>query len=316
MRIVIGGASGMIGSALTRRLHERGDEVVHLVRRPVGSAAEISWDPAAGKLDAAQLSGAHAVVNLSGATLSRLPWTRRHKDAIVLSRLTATRTIVTALRELAAAGETPALLSGSAVGAYGSQPGARLDETAPRGSGFLADVVAAWEAEARHAPDGVRVVLLRTGLVLGHGGAGAVLSRITRLGAAGPIGGGRQYWPWVSLDDQVGGILHALDHDLEGPVNLVGPEAATAGAVMRAIARAAHRPYLLPLPTFAVSFVLGEGGRELLLSDQQVVPARLTDLGYDFAHAHIDDAADALFARPRAGAPTLDDQINGTGSPR
>lgn len=298
MRIVIGGASGMIGTALQHELRSRGDEVVELVRRPAQRPEERSWNPGAGELDPDHLAGADAVVNLSGASLARLPWTSAHRRAILDSRIGATTTITGALRTLADAGDpVPALVSGSAVGIYGDRPGETLDERSARGSGFLADVTDRWEREARTAPSATRVALVRTGIVLGDGGAGRVLKRIARLGVAGPIGPATQHWPWVSLRDEIGAIVHLIDGDREGVVNAVGPEPATAGEILQAVARYAHRPYWAPLPAPAVSALLGIGGREMLLADQRARPAALESEGYEFRHRTVDEAIRAELVR-------------------
>jgi len=296
MRIVIGGASGLIGSALGARLAARGDDVVRLVRRPAQAADEASWDPGAGVLDPAVLRGADAVVNLSGASIARLPWTRAYRREILRSRLTATETIVQALHALHDAGEaTPALISGSASGYYGDRPGEVLDERSPRGTGFLSDVVHAWETAALAAPEGTRVVLARTGLVIDRtDGAIAPLRLLALFGLAGPISGGRQHWAWNSLDDEVGGLIHLIDSDLSGPVNLVGATPATAAGLVRALTTLLHRPYWLPLP---LATLMGAPGRELLGADQQVRPVVLAASGYEFQHPTVTDALAAALGK-------------------
>lgn len=284
MRVVIGGASGLIGSALARRLEESGDEVVRLVRGAPLGRGQLTWQPDAGVLDPGALSRADAVVNLSGASLSRLPWTKRYRDEIVASRLAATNTIVGALGELSTRGErVPALISASAVGFYGSRPGEELDEESAAGTGFLADLVRRWENAAEAAP--TRVVLLRTGVVLARGGALVPILALARAGLAGPLGTGRQHWPWISLDDEVGAIVHMVRSELAGPVNLAAPTAATAGELIRAVARSIRRPYWLPAPAFALTAVLGDAARELLLADQLVRPTVLAGTGFAFRHA-------------------------------
>ena len=296
MRVVIGGASGLIGSELARRLEESGDEVVRLVRAAPLGKSEVTWHPEAGALDPSVLVGADAVVNLSGASLSRLPWTRRYRRLIVDSRLGATKTIVRALGVLSERGERmPALISASAVGFYGSRPGEELDEESAIGTGFLADLVRQWEAAATAAP--TRVVLLRTGVVLAPGGALGPILNLARVGLAGPLGTGRQHWPWVSLDDEVGAIVHAIHSDVAGPMNVVGPTPATAGELIREVARSIRRPYWLPAPAFALRVVLGDAARELLLADQLVRPAVLTREGFEFRHATPSEALTELLER-------------------
>jgi len=284
----------MIGRALVARLRERGDHVLVLVRRETEAAEERRWDPSTGYLDPAAFAGADAVVNLSGASIAKLPWTRRHRHDILSSRVQATTAIVGALHAQADAGEpVGVLVSGSAVGVYGTRPGEELTEESAPGGGFLAEVVRAWEAAALAAPASTRVALARTGLVIGPEGAAAPLRVLARLGVAGPVGGGRQQWPWISLDDEVRALVHLIDAELTGPVNLAGPEPATAGRVVRAIAADAHRPYWLPAPGFAISGALGEAGRELLLADQCVRPAALTASGFVFRHVTVEDAVAA-----------------------
>ena len=295
MRIVIAGSSGMIGRALTAALRERGDRVVRLVRHEPGDADELRWDPSTGYLDPEALAGADAVVNPSGASLSKLPWTKAYRREILGSRITATTAIVGALHERARLGTAvPVLISGSAVGVYGSRPGEVLTEESAPGGGFLAEVVRAWEASAASAPAETRVVFARTGLVVGPDGATAPLRLMARFGLAGPLGGGRQYWPWVALADEVGALVHLIDSPISGPVNIVGPEPATAGDVIRAVAAHEHRPYWLPAPSFAVSAGLGAAGRELLLADQQIRATVLADDGFAFLYRTIDEAVAAV----------------------
>ncbi|MFC4242117.1 TIGR01777 family oxidoreductase [Gryllotalpicola reticulitermitis] len=297
MRVVIGGASGLIGSELGRRLEHAGDEVVRLVRHAPLGRGQVTWQPEAGVLDPAALAGADAVVNLSGASLSRLPWTPGYRRLIVESRLSATNTIVHALGELHERGERmPALISASAVGFYGSRPGEQLDELSATGTGFLAELVRRWEDAAAAAP--TRVVFLRTGIVLaGEGALGPILA-LAKAGLAGPLGSGRQHWPWISLHDEVGAVLHAIRSELAGPVNLVAPTPATAAELIRSVARAVHRPYWLPAPAFALTTVLGDAARELMLADQLVRPAVLTREGFAFRHATADSAIAELLGRP------------------
>lgn len=297
MRVVIGGSSGMIGRALTEGLRERGDHVVRLVRHAPASDDDVRWDPATGHLDPEALAGADAVVNLSGASLSKLPWTKGYRREILASRVTATTAIVGALHERVRSGDpVPVLVSGSAVGVYGSRPGEVLTEESAPGGGFLAEVVRTWEAAAATAPAETRVVFARTGLVVGPEGATAPLRLMAKFGLAGPLGGGHQHWPWVALDDEIAALVHLIDSQLVGPVNIVGPEPATAGEVIRAVAEHEHRPYWLPAPSFAVSAGLGAAGRELLLSDQRIEAAALADDGFAFLYRTVDEAVAAVRA--------------------
>lgn len=287
----------MIGRGVVSALRERGDQVVRLVRHQVAGDDEIRWDPSTGHLDPGALAGADAVVNLSGASLSKLPWTKAYRREILASRVTATTAIVGALHEQARLGRpVPVLVSGSAVGVYGSRPDEVLTEGSAPGGGFLAEVVRTWEAAAASAPTQTRVVFARTGLVVGPEGATAPLRMLAKFGLAGPLGGGRQHWPWVALDDEVAALVHLIDSQLAGPVNIVGPETATAGEVIRAVAAHEHRPYWLPAPSFAVSAGLGAAGRELLLSDQHVEAAALASDGFAFLFRTVDEAVAAAGA--------------------
>ncbi|WP_138944608.1 TIGR01777 family oxidoreductase [Plantibacter sp. M259] len=295
MRIVIGGASGLIGTALGRSLETDGHDVVRLVRRPGRGAGEAEWDPLAGVLDPAVVSGADAVVNLSGASLGKLPWTAAYRSTILWSRLSATRTLVDAMNR---AEQPPAaFLSGSAVGYYGDRPGETLTEDSSRGAGFLADVVVAWEDSALAAPDAVRTVLLRNGIVVDLAGVLKPLAPLTRFGVAGPLGSGRQFWPWIGLQDEVRAITHLLTSTLSGPVNLCGPQAARADDLMFELARRMNRPYLLRVPKFALKALLGDAADGLLLSDQRVEPRRLLDDGFTFSTPTVEQALAEALAR-------------------
>ncbi|AZH84140.1 TIGR01777 family protein [Plantibacter sp. PA-3-X8] len=295
MRIVIGGASGLIGTALGRSLETDGHDVVRLVRRPARGAGEAEWDPLAGVLDPAVLSGADAVVNLSGASLGKLPWTAAYRSTILWSRLSATRTLVDAMNR---AEQPPAaFLSGSAVGYYGDRPGETLTEDSSRGAGYLADVVVAWEDSALAAPDAVRTVLLRNGIVVDLAGVLKPLAPLTRFGVAGPLGSGRQFWPWIGLQDEVRAITHLLTSTLSGPVNLCGPQAARADDLMFELARRMNRPYLLRVPKFALKALLGDAADGLLLSDQRVEPRRLLDDGFTFSTPTVEQALAEALAR-------------------
>ena len=295
MRIVIGGASGLIGTALGRSLETDGHDVARLVRRPARGAGEAEWDPLAGVLDPAVLSGADAVVNLSGASLGKLPWTAAYRSTILWSRLSATRTLVDAMNR---AEQPPAaFLSGSAVGYYGDRPGETLTEDSSRGAGYLADVVVAWEDSALAAPDAVRTVLLRNGIVVDLAGVLKPLAPLTRFGVAGPLGSGRQFWPWIGLQDEVRAITHLLTSTLSGPVNLCGPQAARADDLMFELARRMNRPYLLRVPKFALKALLGDAADGLLLSDQRVEPRRLLDDGFTFSTPTVEQALAEALAR-------------------
>lgn len=292
-RIVVSGASGLIGSALVSALRSDGIEVSTLVRRAPRSEEEVQWAPGERPVDPDVLAGAEAIVALGGASVGRLPWTRSYRRELVDSRLQATRTITTALRALRS--DAPALVSASAVGYYGSAPGEILTEDSAAGQTFLADLSARWEAEARQAEDHTRVTLLRTAPVIHRRGVLRPLIQLTRFGVAGPLGRGTQIWPWISLDDEVRAIRHALDRKIAGPVNLTGPTPASANDIGRALAARMHRPFWLPAPAWALRLALGDAAESLLLPDADVRPQVLERSGFRFTHATAAEAvADAL----------------------
>ncbi|GAA5025559.1 TIGR01777 family oxidoreductase [Microbacterium fluvii] len=292
-RVVIAGASGLIGSALAASLRADGVAVTRLVRRPPESSDEVEWAPGATALDPAALAGADAVVGLNGASIGRFPWTASYRRTLLWSRITPTVTIAGALRELGA--DAPLFVSASAVGYYGSAPGARLDETARRGDGFLADVCGEWEAAARGA--GERVALLRTAPIVHRDGVLKPLMLLTRAGLSGPIGRGTQTWAWISLDDEIAAIRHVLHHRLTGPANLTGPTKATANDLGFALARALNRPYLLRAPEWALRLALGRDATEALLTvDADVVPSVLESTGFAFTHPTVEAAVEAAVA--------------------
>lgn len=299
MRIVIGGASGLIGRALVASLRDRGDQVTRLVRRPASAPDEVRWldgEP----LDPGVVAGADAVIGLNGASIGRIPWTRGYRSRLLWSRLTPTRTLARAAEALPSS-ERPLLVSGSAVGFYGSAPGEVLTEASPAGRSFLALLCAEWEAATR--PAGERVAVLRTAPVVHPDGVLKPLMALTRAGLAGPLGSGRQAWPWISLEDEVAAILHVIDRGLTGPVNLAGPTRATADDLGFALAVRMNRPYVVRAPATALRAALGPAFADgLLLADAHVVPEALTASGFAFRHRTVEEAvAAAVPARPESG---------------
>jgi uncharacterized protein (TIGR01777 family) len=280
MKIAITGASGLIGSALVPHLRSQGNEVVRLVRRPTTAPDEVTWDPAAGTFDLAGLQGTEAVVHLAGAGVGDHRWTDEYKRQILDSRVDGTRTIVDAITHLDVAPKV--LISGSAIGWYGETGDRRVDETDPAGTGFLADVVRAWEATADPAEQaGIRVVHARTGLVVAkEGGAWARMFPLVKLGLGGKLGSGRQYWSWISLRDEVRAIDYLIANEsVTGPVNLTAPNPATNAEVTAAMGQVLGRLTLLPAPAFALKAVLGEFSTEVLGS-ARVIPAVLERAGF------------------------------------
>lgn len=291
-RVVVAGASGLIGRALVESLRAEGIEVTTLVRRPAQAAHEVEWLTTTAPLDPAVLDGAAAVVGLNGASIGRFPWTRAYKSTLLWSRITPTRALARAVRELGT--DAPHFVSASAVGFYGSVPGARLDETAPRGESFLADLCGEWESAALGAGPDVPVSLVRTAPVVHADGVLKPLLVLTRLGVSGPIGRGTQVWPWISLDDEVRAIRHVIDRRLTGPVNLSGPTRATANDLGFALAVRMNRPYLLRAPVWGMRLALGaDATAALLTTDAHVVPDALTASGFVFTHPTVEDAVAA-----------------------
>jgi len=292
-RIVVAGASGLIGRTLVSSLRADGIPVTTLVRRAAETPDEVSWDPTSRRLDPGVLAGARAVVCLNGASIGRFPWTKRYKHELLWSRIQPTQAIAAAVRSL---GENaPHFVSASAVGYYPSAPGEVLTEASRRGDTFLADLCGEWESAAHAAGDDARVSLLRTAPIVHPEGVLKPLMLLTRLGVSGPIGTGRQVWPWISLDDEVRAIRHVIDSGLTGPVNLTGPQPATANDLGFALAQRMNRPFILRAPVWAIKTVLGTDATEALLtSDMNVVPARLTASGFTFTHATVEDAVAAV----------------------
>jgi hypothetical protein len=289
-RVAITGASGLIGGALSAFLTSRGDEVVHLVRREPTGPAEVRWDPASRRLDPEALRGIDAVVHLAGAGVGDRRWTPAYQHQILASRVDGTTAVATALAEL---GSGARLVSASAVGVYGDRGDEVLTEESSPGTGFLSEVVRAWEAAADPAREaGVPVVHPRTGIVLAPGGgAMARMLPLARAGINGPLGSGKQWWPWISLRDTIAGLAFLVDHrEVTGPVNLVGPSPSRQLDLARELGRQLHRPAVLPAPGFAIKLVLG-GFSDEVLTSKRAVPTRLGAAGF----VHTDrDLASAL----------------------
>lgn len=291
-RVVVAGATGLIGSALVESLRADGVEVTRLVRRSPRAADEVEWMTTAASLDPAVLEGADAVVGLNGASIGRFPWTNGYKRTLVSSRVEPTRALARALRELGA--DAPAFVSASAVGYYGARPRGTQTEGSPGGASFLAELCDEWESAAREAGPHVRVTLLRTAPVVHPGGVLSPLILLTRLGVSGPIGPGTQIWPWISLDDAIGGIRHVIEHEVDGPVNLTGPTPAHANDLGFALAVRLNRPYLVRAPAWALRLALGSDATEdLLLTDSDVRPRVLEETGFDFAQSTVEEAVAA-----------------------
>jgi uncharacterized protein (TIGR01777 family) len=294
MRVIISGASGLIGTALSAHLTSNGHEVVRLVRRTPG-ANEVRWDPAAGRLDAEALAGADAVVHLAGAGIGDHRWTDDYKREILDSRVLSTTLLA---ERIAACSQRPGvLLSGSAIGYYGASDARDLDELSPKGDGFLADVCGQWEGATAAASDaGVRVAHLRTGIVLTPtGGALKKMLPLFKLGVGGRFGSGAQWQSWISMPDHVEATRFLLEHTVEGPVNLTAPNPVDGAEFARTLGAVLHRPAKLPVPSFGPKLLLGgELADALLFTGQKVLPHVLERSGYLFQHPTLDVALRAV----------------------
>lgn len=296
MKILISGASGFIGSALTARLTEAGHAVTRLVRRePKPGETEIFWDPAAGHLEPVLLEGFDAVVHLAGESIAQGRWTGAKKARIVESRVRGTELLAAALASLS---DGPRVwVSASAIGFYGNRADEELDEESPPGSGFLADVCRRWELATRPAADaGIRVVPLRISMVLStQGGALRKMLPIFRWGLGGRLGSGQQYMSWITLNDLAEAIRHALLTDsIDGPTNAAAPKAVTNREFTRCLAGSLGRPAWAPAPASALRAMLGEMADELLLSSARVVPRRLLDSGFTFLEGDLEVALQSV----------------------
>ena len=292
MRVTVTGATGTIGRALVGELTGRGDEVTALSRDPATAGLEVEtlgWpDPKKERPPVGAFHGRDAVVHLLGENLAQR-WSGEAKREIRDSRVLATRNLVAALKALPDADRPRTLVSQSAVGWYGPRGSERIDEDQPGGGDFLAGVVRDWEAEAQKA-DGMRVVLTRTGVVLSpQGGALAKMLPFFRLGIGGPVAGGKQYVPWVHMDDVVGAILFCIAEQCSGPVNVTAPEPATNKELSRTLGRVLRRPAFAPVPALAVKVLYGEMAT-IVTTGQRVVPGRLMELGYEFRQPDLEAA--------------------------
>ena len=297
MKVLISGATGLIGSALIPVLVGGGHEITRLTRSP-GSGGGVGWNPDAGEIDTSRLEGHDAVVHLAGENIGEGRWTREKKRRILESRTRGTRLLAEILASLP---EPPdVMVSASAVGYYGDRGNELLSEESGAGSDFLAEVCKAWEAAADPAREaGIRVVHPRNGVVLStEGGALARLLPVFKLGGGGRIGGGRQWSSWIAMDDVVGAIVHALTHDsVEGPVNLVSPNPVTNVEFTRVLGKILNRPTIFPLPAPAARLMLGEVADALLLASQRVEPAKLKEVGYEFRYPELEGALRHLIGR-------------------
>lgn len=289
LTVAVAGSSGLIGSALVAALRSADHRVLRIVRRAAANREELYWNPDSGDFDPAGLDGVDAVVNLCGVGVGDKRWSGAFKQSLRDSRIDPTEVISAAVVQAG----VPTLVNASAVGYYGDAGARIVDETATAGTGFLAQLCVDWEAATAPAREaGVRVVLARTGLVLSPGGG--LLSRlkpIFALGLGGRLAGGRQYMPWISLEDEVRALLFAIrKSDLSGPVNVTGPAPVTNAEFTAALARMLNRPAPWVVPGFALKTLLGEFAEEGVLGGQRAVPAALERAGFVFHHNTIGEA--------------------------
>jgi len=293
MRILITGASGLIGTALQKSFEEKGYEMLLASRSEPKSERDIQWNADAGFADEdlLRLEGLDAVIHLAGESISALRWTDEKKKAIRDSRVHGTRTMIEAFARLEK--KPKVFISASAIGFYGDRGDEEMTETNSVGDTFLSEVSKEWESESRRAEDmGIRTVLLRNGIVLSKdGGALATMMTPFKLGVGGVVGSGKQWMSWVSLDDAVGIVNYALENEnLRGAVNVVSPNPVTNEEFTKTLGEVLYRPTFLPLPEFAVNLVFGEMGDALLIDSTRVVPKRLLDSGFKFIYPEINSA--------------------------
>jgi len=285
MRIAITGSTGMIGTALRSSLETDGHSVIPFVRGGADTPGA-TWDPPSGWVRPGAFEGVDAVVHLAGASIGEGRWTESRRKELLDSRVVPTRLLVA---QMAALPNPPALISTSAVGFYGNRGDAVLTEESERGTGFLSDVTVAWEEAALSGPGaGLNTSILRFGVVLSRrGGAFPRMLMPFRFGVGGTLGRGLQWMSWVTLDDVVSAIRHAIDTKATGVFNVTAPQPVTNREFTTALAKAVHRPALFPVPPIALRLLLGDSADELLLASQRVVPSRLTAAGFTFQHADI-----------------------------
>jgi uncharacterized protein (TIGR01777 family) len=274
MRVLISGYTGLVGTEVARQLRAAGHEAIKLERNEPNLPALIET------ID--------AVVNLAGATTGKIPWTKKYKEEIVSSRIETTKRVVDAIN--GAKSKPSVLVSGSASGYYGDCGDAWLDESSPKGKGFLSDLAAEWETEALKATN--RVVLVRTTMVMSRAkGALGKLLPLIKLGVGGPLGSGKQWWAFISLQDEAAAIIHLINSKTaSGPYNLTAPEPATCEQIVKSLAKGLRRPAILRVPSFAMKMLIGEAAVELLLCSQKMRAERLEATGFTFSHPTLESA--------------------------
>jgi len=298
MRVAVTGSTGFVGTALCPFLARHGHEVIRIVRkRPTGQDG-VYWDPESGTVDREGLAGVQAIIHLAGESVASGRWTPEKKARIHDSRVQGTRLLAETVAAMPRS--VKVFVSASAIGFYGNRPGEVLSEKSVPGTGFLADSCSAWEGASEAAIRAeIRVVHVRIGVVLGlAGGAISKMLPLFRLGLGGRLGSGEQVMSWISLDDCVGALHHALITDsLVGPVNAVAPNAVTNSEFTRVLAQVVGRPAILPAPAFMLRLMMGEFADEILLAGAHVLPTRLSETDYSFRHPKLKDALNALLKK-------------------
>jgi uncharacterized protein (TIGR01777 family) len=314
MRIVVTGASGLIGTAVVAALRTSGHRVRRVVRRPPQASDEVQWDPPNRHIDARAFDNAEAVIHLAGAGIADGRWSDRQRRVILDSRIDGTATMAEAVAQRG--DQIKVLLSASAVGWYGDRGDDVVDESDPAGSGFLADVVQRWEAATAPASDaGVRVATLRSGIVLStKGGALGRALPLFRMGAGGRLGDGTQWMPWIAISDEVAAIQWLLDRDeLSGAFNLVGPRPVRNSDYTAAIGKLLQRPTFATVPRFMLRLAFGDFADEGLLVSQRVAPRRLLESGFEFTQPDLDDALWAIISAGHVGRSNRPSSRRGRG---
>jgi uncharacterized protein (TIGR01777 family) len=282
MRVLISGATGLIATELAKQLKAQGHTPVCLVRRQPVSPDEVFIDAEKGQFDQSVMNSIDAVVNLAGATTGKIPWTKKYMQEIVDSRIKTTALLVQAINQ--ASNPPKVLVSGSASGIYGDRGDEWLDENSGKGTGFLSDLAFQWEQEALKA--NTRVVLIRTTMVMSKklGALGKLLPLI-KLGVGGALGSGKQWWAWISLEDQARAIIHLIENEAtQGAYNITAPEPATCEQIIHALGKALHRPTFFRVPSWLMKLVIGVAAEELLLCSQKMSAEKLIKSGYKFNH--------------------------------
>lgn len=294
MKVLISGASGLIGTELAKQLAELGHTPIKLVRRTPTASNEVFWDPRNGVLDSKLMDEIDAVVNLAGATTGKIPWTKRYQREIIDSRIASTQTLVRAINK--SQNKPKVLICGSASGIYGDRGDELLSEESGKGKGFLSDLASQWEQEALKAE--TRVVLIRTTMVMSRklGALGKLLPLI-KLGLGGPLGTGKQWWAWISLKDQARAIIHLIQTEsASGAFNITAPEPATCEDIIKSLAKKLRRPSFFRVPSFAMNLLIGLAAQELLLCSQKMTANKLLDTGFRFEHPKLADAVNYVLS--------------------